>query len=206
MNSDELIVRGKTEPEIYAATLTTAEIASLIPLLQEKDDALRYSAFLTLCARSKTTPDVMPYWETFEKKLTDENSYQRSIGLMLIAHNTMWDTAGRFGGAFKEYMACCDDVSFVTRRQAIQSIRLWAPYAQGLLTATAKILMSIDVAACKETQHKLLLQDICAALVFMAELSPGLEISAYLNQAITGGILDKKTAKRLLDALPVNLE
>lgn len=87
MDMDELILRGKAEPDVYAKTLTASEIASLIPLLKEKNDALRYSTFLTLCARSKDTPDVMPYWETLEKKLTDDNSYQRSIGLMLIAHN-----------------------------------------------------------------------------------------------------------------------
>lgn len=202
MDMAELLLRGKTEPKAYAKTLSTAEIASLIPLLQEKDDALRYSAFLTLCARSDMAPDIMPYWETFEKKLTDENSYQRSIGLMLIAHNTRWDTGGRFGGAFDKYMACCNDESFVTRRQAIQSIKLWAPYGREHLAAAAKILMAIDVAACKETQRKLLLQDICATLVFMAGLAPDPDVSAYLNQAVTGGILDKKTAKRLLDALP----
>ncbi len=203
MDIAELILRGREEPEEYAATLTTEDIATLIPLLQEKDDALRYSAFLTLCARSKTTSDVMSYWETFEKKLTDENSYQRSIGLMLIAHNARWDTTGRFGGAFSGYMACCNDTSFVTRRQAIQSIQLWAPYAEEHLTAAANILMEIDVTACKETQRKLLLLDICTTLIFMAELAPQLEISGYLQRAITGGILDKKTAKRLVDALPL---
>ncbi len=202
MDMAELLLRGKAEPEAYAQTLSADDIASLIPLLQVKDDALRYAAFLTLCARSDMAPDVMPYWKTFEKKLTDENSYQRSISLMLIAHNARWDTDGRFGGAFDRYMACCNDESFVTRRQAIQSIKLWAPYAREHLTAAAKILMAIDVTVCKETQRKLLLQDICAALVFMAGLTPGLDASAYLQQAITGGILDKKTAKRLLNALP----
>ncbi len=202
MDMAELILRGKAEPDVYAKTLTTAEIASLIPLLQEKDDALRYATFLTLCARSKDTPDEMPYWETFEKKLTDENSYQRSIGLMLVAHNARWDTTGRFGGAFQNYMACCADTSFVTRRQAIQSIQFWAPYAPEYLEEAAKTLMKIDVAACKETQRKLLLQDICDALIFLAKLTPHIEISDYLHRVATGGMLDKKTAKRLIDALP----
>ncbi len=202
MDMAELILRGKAEPETYARELTTADIATLIPLLHEKNDTLRYSTFLTLCARSKATPDVMPYWETFVQKLGNENSYQRSIGLMLLAHNVRWDTCGRFSNAFPGYMACCSDESFVTRRQAIQSIKLWAPYAQEHLTAAARILMAIDVAACKETQRKLLLQDICDALLYMAELAPLPDIPAYLHQAITGGIWDKKTAKRLLDALP----
>ena len=202
MDIAELILRGKTEPESYAASLTLEEIASLVPLLQEKEDALRYAAFLTLCARSQSTPDVLPHWETFEQKLRHKNSYQRSIGLMLIAHNVRWDTAGLFRGAFSGYMACCNDESFVTRRQAIQSIRFWAPYAPEHLEEAAAMLMEIDVALCKETQRKLLLQDICFALVCMAELAPDIACAGYLHHAVTGGLLDKKTAKRLIDALP----
>lgn len=37
-------------------------------------------------------PDVYPFWDTFRAKLNSDNSYQRSIGIMLIAENTRWDT------------------------------------------------------------------------------------------------------------------
>ncbi len=202
MDLDVLALRGKTEPEAYAETLTREDLSSLVPLLQEKDDALRYAAFLTLCARSRTTPDVFAYWDIFSAKLTDENSYQRSIGLMLIAHNVKWDTAGLFESVLKTYMSCCNDRSFVTRRQAINNISLWAPYAQKHLRPAAQMLMEIDVAACKETQRKLLLQDICFALIELQRFLKDVRISSYLHHAVTGGILDKKTAKRLMDALP----
>lgn len=99
-------------------------------------------------------------------------------------------------------MACCTDASFVTSRQAIQHIQFWAPYAPEHVEEAAQILMKIDVAAYKESQHKLLLQDICDALIVLKKLTPSIEISDYIHRVATGGILDKKTAKRLIDALP----
>jgi hypothetical protein len=56
-----------------------------------KDDTFRYKCFLLLQGRSEKYPDVYPYWELFVQKLDSTNSYQRSLGLMLIAENVRWD-------------------------------------------------------------------------------------------------------------------
>ena len=60
MDLDVLALRGKTEPEAYAETLTREAPSSLVPLLQEKDDVLRYAAFLTLVRAAGQHPTCLP--------------------------------------------------------------------------------------------------------------------------------------------------
>lgn len=45
------------------------------------------------------------------------------------------------------------------------------------------MLMEIDVAACRETQRKLLLQDICFALVELQRFLKDARVSSYLHRA-----------------------
>jgi hypothetical protein len=90
--------------------------------LAEKDDALRYNAFLLLKAHSRVSPSVYEYWDELEKKLDSPNSYQRSLGLMLIAENVRWDKGGKFGITISKYLSCCTDEKFITARQAIRGL------------------------------------------------------------------------------------
>ncbi len=60
MDLDVLALRGKTEPEAYAETLTREALSSLVPLFQEKDDVLRYAAFLTLVRAAGQHPTCLP--------------------------------------------------------------------------------------------------------------------------------------------------
>lgn len=71
------------------------DIPQLVEWLSLKDDNIRYRAFLLLQSREAFFNDVYPFWDTFRKKLGSDNSYQRSIGLMLIAENARWDTENR---------------------------------------------------------------------------------------------------------------
>ncbi len=74
-----------------APKLESQDIALLFELLSEKDDNLRYKSFLLLPSRSENFADVYPYWDALVEKFNNDNSYQRSIGLMLIAENVRWD-------------------------------------------------------------------------------------------------------------------
>ncbi len=66
------------------STLTAADLSQLVEWLNEKDDDLRYKSFLLLQDRSQKFDDVYPYWDTLVAKLDSDNSYQRSLGLMLL--------------------------------------------------------------------------------------------------------------------------
>ena len=83
-----------TIPDV-AATLDPADLERLVAWLSEKDDAVRYPSMLLLRQRSASTDDVFPYWDEFVGKLSNENSFQRSIGLTLLAENARWDAGAR---------------------------------------------------------------------------------------------------------------
>lgn len=164
MNTDELKGLSKNEIPILAKQLSTSDIEFLVQTLAEKDDTLRYHAFLLLQANSSQSPQVYKYWGILEEKVENTNSYQRSVGLMLIAENVQWDTEGKFGAALDKYFACCTDEKFITARQAIQGLAK-------VLNATSQYdgevkqrLLNLQLGKYKENQQKLLSKDIANTL------------------------------------------
>lgn len=112
---------SKSEIPQLAKKLTVDDIDFLVGHLAEKDNETRYHAFLLLQAASQEFPLVHRFWGVFEKMGSD-NSFQRSIGLMLIAENVRWDQEGKFTETFDRYMSLCRDEKFVTARQAIKGL------------------------------------------------------------------------------------
>jgi hypothetical protein len=192
----ETLKAHRNDPEAPAELLTPEDIAFLVPLLSEKDDEVRYPAFLLLCARSRKYPDVYPYWDVFAQKLGSENSYQRDIGAILIGHNVRWDDRKLFPAVFQKVMRLCMDEKPSTARLTLQTIPGWAKYVPELMDETAAILTGIDIMSFRETMRKTILTDIVNALLAIREVKPTDEITAYLMRALTGGILDKKTARQ----------
>ncbi len=82
----------KSDLQEASKMINKDDVPQLIEWLALKDDSIRYQAFLLLQNRSRFVNDIYPYWELFRSKLKSDNSYQRSIGLMLIAENVKWDT------------------------------------------------------------------------------------------------------------------
>lgn len=191
------LISQKNNLEEFASRLTQEYIKFLVPLLTEKNDEIRYLAFLVLCERSNTHPDIYPYWDVFVSKLSSENSYQRTIGATLIAANIRWDEKKKFARIFQSFMSLCNDEKFATSRLTIQTIPIWSKYAPELLDRTVDELVHINVRGLKETQRKLLLLDIINALITIRELQPSEKITKYLIEAMTGGLLDKKSVKKL---------
>jgi hypothetical protein len=77
----------KSDIQQASIALNNDDIQQLVEWLSLKDDKIRYRAFLLLQSRTIFFDDVYPFWDIFHDKLKSENSYQRSIGLMLIAKN-----------------------------------------------------------------------------------------------------------------------
>jgi hypothetical protein len=164
MNSDELKTMPKPEIEARSKSLTKAEVDFLVETLSEKDDTIRYNAFLLLQARSRVYSDVYVHWKALEGKLGSDNSYQRSLGVMLLAENVKWDTEGKFGKTIDKYLQCCSDEKFITTRQTIQGL-------EAILKATNKYdaqikqhLNQLSFAQYKENQQKLLAKDTAKIL------------------------------------------
>ena len=194
---ENLISFDKADLPQIADTLLPDEINQLIIWLEEKVDAIRYPAFLLLQHRSGGHNDVYPYWNNFIEKLSSDNSYQRSIGLMLLAENARWDTRGLLEESISCYLSFCDDEKPVTVRQCIQGLEKIVPFKRNLRGDITEKLISIIITERKETQRKILLQDILRVLILINHMEKNDRINSYIVHAMTGDILDKKAKKEI---------
>lgn len=197
----EYLLENKDDIEKIASSLLPEDIEKLVDLLKEKNDDIRYAAFLSLQKRSRDHDDVYPYWDIFAAKMADENSYQRSIGIMLLAENIKWDQGNRLEKNIDEYLSHCTDEKFITSRQTIQSIGRWICDKAEWQPLIIDKLTAIDLKSFKETQQKLILLDIIDVLLMIQKIQPSDRISEYVWKALTGGILDKKSIKRIEQVL-----
>ncbi len=159
MNKDELKALAKTDINLASTNLNDSEINFLVETLNEKDDKLRYNAFLLLQASSRQFPYVYKYWDEFEKKLDNENSYQRSLGVMLIAENVRWDQGDKFSKTINKYLSCSTDEKFITARQTIQGLEIILKTTDKFNDIIKQTLVNLQLSQYKENQQKLLSKD-----------------------------------------------
>jgi len=180
-----------------AKELNKDDIPQLVEWLSLKNDAIRYQAFLLLQSRSQFYDDVYPYWNTFCHKLKSDNSYQRSLGLMLMAENAKWDSEGRMEITIDEYLELLNDEKPITVRQCIQSLGKIVTHKPGLSEKIAGRLISFDFLSVKETMRKSILLDILNVLLLVRK---GLKTDAaegFIRIALSGDVLDKKSKKQI---------
>lgn len=181
----------------YAATLDQADIPALIERLASAEDKIRYPAFLLLKERSAICADVYPFWDALDEKLTHENSYQRSIGAMLLSANAKHDAQGKLKQTLPRYLALLNDPKPITVRQCVQALpeilRAKPEYAEPIGNA----ILSVSLLDYKETMRKLILLDFLEALILVRSLSPSEALEAYFFSVLSGSILDEKAKKQL---------
>lgn len=180
-----------------ARKLNKNDIPQLVEWLSLKEDAIRYQAFLLLQNRSQYFDDVYPFWDIFHNKLTSINSYQRSLGLMLIAENTRWDSADRMEATIDDCLELLNDEKPITIRQCIQSLGKIVIHKPGLNEKIAGRLISFNVMSIKETMRKSILLDILNTLLLCREGPQIDEIESFVRTALSGDILDKKAIKQI---------
>ncbi len=194
---DSIMSISKSDLQEASKALHKEDIPQLVEWLNLKDDNIRYQAFLLLQNRSSFCNDVYPYWDTLQSKLKSDNSYQRSIGLMLIAENVKWDAENRMEGAIDEYLLLLNDEKPITIRQCIQSLGKIASAKPGLNGKIASRLISFDLIAVKETMRKSILLDILNVLLIIRQELKTDEIESFILNALSGEVLDKKTKKQI---------
>ena len=126
------------------AIMSEGDISQLVEWLMLSDDNARHKALLLLQCRSSYAGDVYPYWEVFRAKLKSDNSYQRSIGLVLIADNAKWDSVGKMEAALEDYSGLLSDAKPITVRQCIQGLSRIALYKPDLGQKIADRLIAFD--------------------------------------------------------------
>jgi hypothetical protein len=197
MTIESLMSFDKDKLSDVAKNIDGSELPMLVNLLSEKDDKIRYQAFLVLQHRSQSTCDVYPFWETFRSKLRSENSYQRSIGIMLISENAKWDTDGKIESTIHECLEILKDEKPITVRQGIQSLGKIAEAKPSLGNIISDALICIDMDGIKETMRKSILLDSLRVLVAIRNIHKNDDVDHFIFNSLSGGILDKKSVKEI---------
>lgn len=198
---DDMMTIDKDELDDRGATLQPEEVEKLIAWLSLKEDAVRYRAFLLLQAKSRIDASVYPFWNVFRMKLKSDNSYQRSLGVMLIAENVQWDVGYEMQDTLPEFLEVLQDEKPITIRQCIQALKMIVQKESRYNEVILKALLSYDIMAVRETMRKLILIDIINTLLEIRAEREHTEISNYIFMALSGEILDtksKKTIEKLL--------
>ncbi len=197
MTLDALISLDKERVSEAVKTLTVNDIKELVALLEEKDDKLRYPSLLLLQSRSESADDVYPFFDVFAAKLKADNSYQRSIGMMLMAANARWDSQNKLDAILDDYLAGVDDEKPITARQCIQALEKVIPFKTHLLNRIAQRLMLVNIVSQRSTMQKLILLDILHVLLRIRRIMPSDDIDVYISDALLGGVLDEKSKKQI---------
>lgn len=194
---EELLSFEKDKLPEAAKNLGSDSLGQLVAWLSEKDDKIRYQAFLLLQYRSAMVNDVYPFWNDFCEKLKSDNSYQRSIGLMMLAENARWDNENRFDSIVDDYLLILKDEKPITVRQCIQSLSKILPYKRHLQGKIAEKLMTLDLTAVKETMRKSVLMDILGILAEIRKSGTSEKLDSYFFNTLNSGLLDKKAVKQI---------
>ena len=181
MLTKELLLSQKDNLNCLLEKVGENDIDLLVAWLKEKDDTIRYAAFLLLQLLSLNSCKVYKYWDTFAGMIDDDNSYQRSLGLMLISENVRWDKEEKFGVICSKYLNHCDDEKFITARQCIQGLNRICDYTTKYKNEIVDMLLRVDLDKRKDTQKSLLLMDIIEVLGKIAGDQMDERVEAYLK-------------------------
>ncbi len=181
----------------YAGLLSSGDIPLLVGRLASAEDKIRYPAFLLLRERSAVSGDVYPFLSDFDEKLIDTNSYQRSIGAMLICANARHDSQGKLKQSLPKLLALLSDPKPITVRQCAQSLpeilRAKPEFAEEIENA----ILGVSLLDFKETMRKLILLDFLDVLLICKGIRSSEPVEQYLFFALSGSILDEKSKKQL---------
>jgi hypothetical protein len=91
--------------------------------LGSTDDKIRMDALQSTLKLTESKVDwVYEVWDLLLEKLDHENSYQRSIGIMVLCNLAKSDIENRLADSLDRLLVHTRDEKFITSRQCIQSI------------------------------------------------------------------------------------
>ncbi len=187
----------------FVTALTCEDIPSLVARLDSSEDKIRYPALLLLRERSAVAADVYPFWDVLDGKLTNANSYQRSIGCMLLAVNARHDAEGRMEKTLPRYLSLLTDSKPITVRQCAQALPEILRAKPELAQEIARAILQVDLLPFKDTMRRLILVDFLEVLVMVRSLQPSEALEQYFFSVLSGSILDEKAKKQLRSALAI---
>lgn len=116
---------------------------------------------------------------------------------MLIAENVKWDIENSIEDTIDECLASLDEEKLITVRQCIQALGKIALAKSEMNDIIASSLINFDLMAVKETMRKPILLDIMNVLLIIRKERKTDKIETFILNALSGGVLDKKSKKQV---------
>lgn len=135
-------------------------IVEWVHMLRCPDNREAYRALQSLQEASELDNAVYAYIDTFIEMMRDSNSYIRTRGLTLIAHNAKWDEKGKIDGIIDEYLDHATDDKPITARQCIKSLPKLAEAKPNLMPYIASSLRQTDISQYADSMKSLIQNDI----------------------------------------------
>ena len=153
--------------------------------LSSTDDKIRLNALQTLLKLTEVPVDwVYDVWDLLLEKLEHENSYQRSIGIMLLCNLAKSDRENRMKVSLDRLLVHTRDEKFITSRQCIQNI--WKVAAANK-SNREKVMNHLEARflECEQEKHyNLLRQDIIQSFVMLNQHAGDHELLARARALI----------------------
>ncbi|HMB25133.1 MAG: hypothetical protein ACM33V_02065 [Chloroflexota bacterium] len=141
-------------------------IKNHIENLASTDDKIRLEALQNLLKITEFKVDwAYEVWDLLLEKLEHENSYQRSIGIMLLCNLAKSDLENRLGVSLDRLLVHTKDEKFITSRQCIQN--LWKVAAANKLNRE-KVVRHLEkrfTECVNEKHYNLLRQDAIQSMI-----------------------------------------
>lgn len=142
-------------------------------MLRCPDNREAYRALQSLQEASDLENAVYAYIDTFIEMMRDSNSYIRTRGLTLIAHNAKWDKEGKIDGIIDEYLGHATDNKPITARQCIKSLPKLAEAKPHLMPHIASSLRQADTSQYADSMKPLIQNDIRDTLLALDSMQCG---------------------------------
>jgi hypothetical protein len=165
--------------------------------LKSKDDSERYNALLTVTKMAEKPVDWFDERiDELYEKLNDENSFQRSIGIMLICDLAKSDSKHIIRMRLSEVLKHFSDEKFITSRQCIQNI--WKIVIEDEETKQKCVnALSKYFGKCENVKHSNLLRiDIINSMQKIYEKYGDSKVLKQMNELIESES-DEKNKKKL---------
>ena len=148
----------------------SVNITETLELLFDKDNKVAYKALQELQKESAETDCVYPYMDKLSDMLDSDNSYVRTRGLTLLAHNAKWDKDYKIDEIIDKYLRHITDIKPITARQCIKLLPIIAKYKPELRNDIISALHKANISIYDDSMQPLVFKDIQKALKEIQEL------------------------------------
>ncbi len=141
------------------------KVEELLEFLTSRNNSQAYQALKALEEMSAESNCLYPHMDKFIAMASSGNSYVRTRGLALIAHNAKWDVDDKIDGIIDGCLEHITDEKPICARQCIKLLPLLAEAKPALASKIVSALRDADVARYPDSMRPLVQKDIRDSLL-----------------------------------------